>query len=276
MEGPALTAVLCALVGCGLFLSMLNNGSVMTFSTMLALAAVGAGYWSHHRHLAESEGEVDPATAQAVADAPPEAQAPPARGMPSWWRDPVVKDGTTGHVGAESGYLWGPDDGTDRPPPGSAAGRRDRDGGHGPEAGHRETGRGRLAFGTFLLAALAGLGGARAAWHSHPLGTSLEIGLACALGVLGLGILVSGWFGRTGGGTVTLALLVSVALAGAALLPKSVTAEWARRTWTPTSASEVRPVTSWARAPPGCGWTGCRHRRRGGRCPATSRSAPDG
>lgn len=232
VEGPALTAVLVALVGCGLFLSMLNNGSVMFFAEMLSTAAAGAGYWSHHRRQVESVGAVDPATAQAVADAPPEAKAPPTRGGPgpSWWRDPIVKDGTTGPVGAETGYLWGPDDGPYDPSDDAA------------RAGRSCRVRDRGSFGgwTFVVAVAAAAIGARAAWSSHPLGTSLEVGLACALGVFGLAMVISSRYGRTGPGTVVLAVLTCVLLAGAAALPESVTTEWARRTWEPTSAGEVR------------------------------------
>ncbi|MET7901706.1 PspC domain-containing protein [Streptomyces sp. NPDC005355] len=232
VEGPGLTAVLVALVGCGLFLSMLNNGSVMSFSFMLAITAAGAGYWSHHRRQAESVGAVDPATAQAVADAPPEAKAPPTRGGPgpSWWRDPIVKDGTTGPVGSESGYLWGPDDGPYDPSGDAARAERAR----------RVRDRASIGGWTFLLAVTAAVVGARVAWPSHPLGTSLEIGLACALGVFGLAMVVSSRYGRTGPGTVVLAALTCVLLAGAAALPKSVTTDWARRTWAPASVGAVR------------------------------------
>lgn len=104
VDGQALAAVLFALVGCGVFLSMLNNGSVLTFAVVVSLLLAGAGYWSRHR----DSSDPDPLAAQAVADAPPEAQAPPVpSAYPSWWRDPIVKDGT--HDGG-TGYLWGPED----------------------------------------------------------------------------------------------------------------------------------------------------------------------
>ncbi|ADI07906.1 integral membrane protein [Streptomyces bingchenggensis BCW-1] len=243
VEGPALTAVLCALVGCGLFLSMLNNGSVIFFSIMLTIAAAGAGTWSRHRHQAESGGVVDPATAQAVADAPPETKAPPpAWGNPSWWRDPIVKDGTTGPVGADTGYLWGPDDGSDGVSyAGGAAGRgaafrrlRRAPGASGASGGTS------IGGWTFLLALAAAVAGAGASWGSRPLGTSLEIGFACALGVFGLGIAVSSRYGRTGSGTIVLAVVTAALLAAAAWLPKSVTTDWSRRTWAPTSTAAVR------------------------------------
>ncbi|WP_229332158.1 PspC domain-containing protein, partial [Streptomyces sp. UNOC14_S4] len=74
VEGPALTAALCALVGCGLFLSMLNNGSVMAFALMLTIATAGAAYWSSHRPEGE-ETVAKGATAQKpqkTMEAPPE------------------------------------------------------------------------------------------------------------------------------------------------------------------------------------------------------------
>ncbi|CAM5472222.1 hypothetical protein SVIOM342S_02603 [Streptomyces violaceorubidus] len=102
VDGQALAAVLFALVGCGIFLTMLRNGGVLTFAVVLSLLLAGAGYWSRHRRAPEP----DPLSAQAVADAPPEAQAPPIMyTWPSWWRGPIVKDGT--HDGG-TGYLWGP------------------------------------------------------------------------------------------------------------------------------------------------------------------------
>ncbi|MFD8284614.1 PspC domain-containing protein [Streptomyces solisilvae] len=234
VEGPGLTAVLVALVGCGLFLSMLNNASVMYFSFMLALAAAGAGYWSHHRRQAQSVGAVDAATAQAVADAPPETKAPPTRGGPSWWRDPIIKDGTTGPLGSaagagsRTGYLWGPDDG----PYDKAEAKAER--------ARRVPDRASIGGWAFLVAVAAAVVGARAGWSSQPLGTSLEIGFACALGVFGLALVIGSRWGRAGGGTVFLALLTSVLLAGAAALPDSVTPDWARRTWAPTSVAALR------------------------------------
>ncbi|WP_431043845.1 PspC domain-containing protein [Streptomyces sp. P1-3] len=268
VEGTALTAVLCALVGCGLFLSMLNKGSVIAFSLMLSLATVGAAYWSRHRYEPESgAGEADAAAAQAAAGgapvpktataakgygtAPPETQAPPTLGGPSWWRDPIVKDGTTGHVG--TGYLWGPDDGPDeayetsgapsatrfrRAPGGAVGGRGDeRDG---------ERGRGRadeppsISGWTLLTALTAAAVGIAASWSAQPLGTSLEIGLAGALAVFAVGIAISSRYGRTGAGTLVAAVLTSVLLAGAAALPKSVTTDWRRETWRPANAEAVR------------------------------------
>ncbi|MBB5934742.1 PspC domain-containing protein [Streptomyces zagrosensis] len=234
VEGSALTAVLAALVGCGLFLSMLNNGSVVAFSMMLSLAAAGAGYWSRHRRHAENDGAVDPATAQAVADAPPETRAPPVPGSPSWWRDPIVKDGTTGlprsaRPAPAAGYLWGPDDTPYEPRTGSSVAA--------PPVPRGDAIGGR----TFLLALCAAAIGTGSTWDTQPLGTSLEVGLACALAVFGIALTVSSLYGRTSGGTIVSVVLTAALLASAAALPKSVTTDWQERTWRPVKAADLRP-----------------------------------
>ncbi|MFJ9854147.1 PspC domain-containing protein [Streptomyces sp. NPDC101150] len=253
VEGSALTALLFALVGCGLFLTTLGKGSVLSFVIMLTLAVAGCAYWSRRRHRAEAEGleSMDAATAQAVADAPPETQAPPAPNSPSWWRDPRSREATAG-----LGYLWGPDktplDVTyefehgrygesgrrgdwsvrDRPrPPMPAADRAPRP---GARAGRSIGGR------TFLLALFAGAGAAVAVSRHDALAPALQAGLSCALVVFGLGLVTSAWLGRTGGGTVFMVVVTAVLLAGATVLPDNITAEWQRRTWSPTSLSAVQ------------------------------------
>ncbi|MEU4165758.1 PspC domain-containing protein [Streptomyces sp. NPDC026665] len=238
VDGPALTAVLFALVGCGVFLSMLKNGGVLTFAVVLSLLLAGAGYWSHNRGAADP----DPLAAQAVADAPPEAKAPPVPdSYPSWWRDPIVKDGS--HVGG-TGYMWGPVEtrdrdvadaldsaarGTSRPAPRT-----------GPERGPR--GPRPIGGRVFLLALLAGGLTTSLNWHDHSLGTSLQAGLAAALIVFGLGIAVSSFRGRTGAGTVFLALITAALLAASAALPKDIGTHWVRTDWTPATAAGVRPA----------------------------------
>ncbi|AIS00071.1 PspC domain-containing protein [Streptomyces glaucescens] len=239
VDGQALAAVLFALVGCGVFLSMLNNGSVLTFAVVLSLLLAGAGYWSQRRGAPDP----DPLAAQAVADAPPEAQAPPAPVSYSWWRDPIVKDGT--HVGG-TGYLWGPGD------------SRDRDIALTVSLGLDEYPHGRETWGArrgsppkprgprwiggwvFLLALVAGGLGTGLTWDGHPLGTSLQSGLACALAVFGLGIAVSAFLGRTGAGSVFLAVVTAALLAGAAALPKDIGTQWTRTTWQPVAAADLR------------------------------------
>ncbi|MFG3546804.1 PspC domain-containing protein [Streptomyces sp. NPDC047725] len=236
VDGQALAAVLFALVGCGVFLTLLNNGGVLTFAVVLSLVLAGAGYWSHHRGVPGP----DPTAAQAVADAPPEAKAPPAAATsPSWWRDPIVKDGT--HVGG-TGYLWGPRDSHDRDVAAATAAGRGAHRDRGAPAGWRPQPRGPRGIGgwIFLLALLAGFLGTRLTWDTHPLGTSLQTGLACALAVFGAGIAVSAFLGRTGAGSVFLAIVTAALLAGSATVPRDVGTEWVRSTWRPVTAADVR------------------------------------
>ncbi|MGW0992870.1 PspC domain-containing protein [Streptomyces sp. NPDC002520] len=240
VDGQALAAVLFALVGCGVILTTLRNGGVLAFAVVLSLLLAGAGYWSRRRGAPDP----DPLSAQAAADAPPEAQAPPITiTYPSWWRDPIVKDGT--HVGG-TGYLWGPGDtrGQDLAPdldiridtPWTA---------HGPIRTPRtDTPRPRgphwIGGWVFLFALLAGGLGTGLTWDTRPLGTSLQIGLACALAVFGLGIALSAFLGRTGTGSVFLALVTAALLVGAAVLPKDITSHWKETSWKPVAASDVR------------------------------------
>ncbi|MFJ1611717.1 MULTISPECIES: PspC domain-containing protein [unclassified Streptomyces] len=239
VEGASLIAALLALIGCGLFLSMLGNGGTLAFSAMLSLAVVGFAVWTQNRRTAAPEDPLHPATAQAVADAPPEVKAPPSPGSPSWWRDPIIKDGTSGPVGP--GYLWGPADA-------APDDRKVRPRGATPEnpfrAPRRESGTtGPASIGglVFLLALIAGWLGSGLSWESHPLGTSLQIGLAAALAVFGLGMLVSAFFGRTGFGTVMLSMVTAALLAGASALPKDISTQWVREGWRPASVAAVQP-----------------------------------
>ncbi|NGO47404.1 PspC domain-containing protein [Streptomyces ureilyticus] len=236
VDGQALTAVLFALVGCGVFLSMLGNGGVLTFATTLALVLAGAGYWSRQRGAPGP----DPLAAQAVGDAPPEAQAPPVpASFSSWWRDPIVKDGT--HVGG-TGYLWGPSDTRGRD---IAAAVNIAQGNYRPDIRAREPKpRGPRWIGgwVFLLALLAGALGTGATWEEHALGTSLQAGLASALIVLGTGIAVSAFLGRTGAGSVFLAITTAALLACSAALPKDISTHWVRTNWTPAAVADVRPA----------------------------------
>ncbi|MFD4969737.1 PspC domain-containing protein [Streptomyces sp. NPDC058424] len=241
VDGPALAAVLFALVGCGVFLSMLGNGSVLSFGVVLSLLLAGAGYWSQHRGAPGP----DPLAAQAAADAPPEAKAPPVPAIyPSWWRDPIVKDGT--HVGG-TGYLWGPRDSRGRDVAaavsiglGAHAGEYTRPVRTEPP---RPRPRGPRGIGgwVFLLALLAGTLGTRLTWDGDALGTSLQAGLACALAVFGLGMVVSAFLGRTGFGSILLALITAALLGTSAALPKDVTTQWGHRTWQPAATAGVRP-----------------------------------
>ncbi|MFJ4948810.1 PspC domain-containing protein [Streptomyces sp. NPDC088760] len=240
VDGQALAAVLFTLVGCGIFLTLLKNGAVLAFATVLSLLLAGAGYWSPRRGAPGP----DPLAAQAAADAPPEAQAPPVvTTYPSWWRDPIVKDGS--HVGG-TGYLWGPDDARERDlvsvmDVGMAAPWTHPGAIRPPHAAPpRPRGPRWIGGWVFLLALLAGGLGTGLGWHTHPLGTSLQAGLAGALAVFGLGIAVSAVLGRTGAGTVFLALVTAALLAGAAALPRDITTDWRKTSWKPAAAAQVR------------------------------------
>ncbi|MGW3954306.1 PspC domain-containing protein [Streptomyces sp. NPDC004752] len=238
VDGQALAAVLFALVGCGAFLTMLKNSDVLTFGIVLSLLLAGAGYWSQRRGAPDP----DPLAAQAVADAPPEPQAPPApTAYPSWWRETIVKDGT--HDGG-TGYLWGPASAVDRDPAGA---RRFGPGmpwgdARGPRtAPHRPRGPRWIGGWVFLLALLAGALGTCWAWDRQPLGTALQIGLSCALAVFGLGVAVSSFLGRTGAGSLFLALITATLLAGSTQLPKDITTHWQKASWRPAAVADVRP-----------------------------------
>ncbi|MFR0357757.1 PspC domain-containing protein [Streptomyces sediminimaris] len=241
VDGQALTAVLFALVGCGVFLTMLRNGGVLAFAVVLSLLLAGAGYWSRQRGTPDP----DPLAAQAAADAPPEAQAPPVpAAYPSWWRDPIVKDGT--HDGG-TGYLWGPRDSRDRDI--AAAVNISRGTSWTDRAGLRTARapapkpRGPRWIGgwLFLLALLAGGLGTGLTWKDHALGTSLQAGLAAALIVFGLGIALSAFLGRTGAGSVFLAVVTAALLAASAALPKDINTHWIRTTWQPAAVADLRP-----------------------------------
>ncbi|MEV0638866.1 PspC domain-containing protein [Streptomyces sp. NPDC050619] len=239
VDGQALTAVLFALVGCGVFLTLLNNGGVLTFAVVLSLLLAGAGYWSRQRGAPDT----DPLGAQAVADAPPEAQAPPVpAAYSSWWRDPIVKDGT--HVGG-TGYLWGPQDSRDRDIAAavniSLGSSWDHRGGIPTPRAQPPKPRGPRWIGGWVLvfALIAGTLGTRLTWEDRTLGTSVETGLACALVVFGIGIAVSAFLGRTGAGSVFLAVITAALLAGSAALPKDINTHWERTDWRPAAVADV-------------------------------------
>ncbi|QKW08686.1 PspC domain-containing protein [Streptomyces sp. NA04227] len=248
VDGPALTAVLCKLVGTGLFLSMMSNATVVTFATALSLMLAATAYWSRQRVEADG-GETretagtgkDAPAATVYGGAPPEAQAPPAPDrVESWWREPIVKDGT--HVGG-TGYLWGPPELED---PASVPGVlrsafRPRPQGPKPPAPEPKSKGPRWIGGWIVLLALvAGGVGTGATWEHVNLGASLQTGLASALAVLGLGIALSSWYGRTGSGSMLLAVLTAGLLGASAALPSNITTDWMDRTWHPASAAQVR------------------------------------
>ncbi|MGY4982391.1 PspC domain-containing protein [Streptomyces sp. 900105755] len=241
VDGQALAAVLFALVGCGVLLTMIRNGQVLAFAVVLSLLLAGAGYWSRRRGAPDP----DPLSAQAVADAPPEAQAPPIPiSYPSWWRDPIVKDGT--HVGG-TGYLWGPADVPGPQVPGldfrlSTPWVHGQDVRTRPSPPPKPRGPRWIGGWIFLFALVAGGLGTGLTWDTHPLGTSLQAGLACALIVFGLGTALSSFLGRTGAGSLFLALLTAALLAAATALPSNISTHWTRASWTPATMAEVSPA----------------------------------
>lgn len=93
----------------------------------------------------------------------------------------------------------------------------------------------------FLLAMVAAGLGTGLTWETEPLGTSLQTGLVAALGVFGLGLVVSSFLGRTGFGTVFLTVVTAGLLALATTLPDRITTDWVRETWAPASAAAVQP-----------------------------------
>jgi phage shock protein PspC (stress-responsive transcriptional regulator) len=258
VEGGSLSAILIALVGCGLFLASLGSRSV-PFSVLLIGVVAGAAYWSQHRRQIETaaaEGaKLDPTTAHAVADAPPEAQAPPVPVPTSWWREPLPKnEGAAAGAplwnrpGAATGYLWGPEEAL---PYASPPGAHERPGkglrkpaaasGAGARSPARQSSGGSLGALTFLLALLAIGASLGASWDGNPLPTALTIALSCGLAVFGLGHAVSAFVGRTGPGTIFCIVLTSGLLAVAVALPNDISTHIQDTTWAPSATDEVKP-----------------------------------
>ncbi|MCP9957668.1 MULTISPECIES: PspC domain-containing protein [Streptomyces] len=238
VEGASLIAVLTAMVGCGLFLSMVGgNGGTIGFALLLVCAVGGAAVWSRRRRLAGG-GESAAAPHPAGPDAPPETKAPPLMVAPSWWRDPIVKDGSTGPVPV--GYLWGPADGPH-------AGLREdphRAWGALPDAPRRAVAAPReprsVGGLVLLLAAAAGYAGTAATWDG-PLGVSLQFGLGAALAVFASGLIISSFLGRTGFGTLLMTVVTALLLAGASAVPPQIGTAWTRAQWAPASLADLRP-----------------------------------
>ncbi|MFE2009306.1 PspC domain-containing protein [Streptomyces sp. NPDC059491] len=244
VSGASLTALLMALVGCGILLSMLHSGTMLGSGMLVAAVVSAAAVWSRRRQsgVVEPESRVE---AAAAALAAPETKAPPLVEFPSWWKDPIVKDGSTGKVAV--GYLWGPHGvldengrvGGEVPKPGSQWGPAPAAPGR-PEPSVRRSPRS-IAGPIHLLAVLAAVLGTALTWETRPLGTSLQIGLAAALAVFGLGLVVSSFLGRIGFGTVFRTVVTAALLAGATALPQQITTDWVRETWTPASVAVVQP-----------------------------------
>lgn len=226
IEGAPLTAVLMTLVGCGLYASMIGNGTNQAFSLILLFATAGAVYWSIQRRRAPGE-TVSPATATAVVDAPPAAQAPPEPGgSPSWWRDPLSKE--------QPAYLWGPDDGPDDESDRQAWKDRKK----AVEAGQECNWPFSLVV--FLLTVTALAVGTGVSWPYRAAPASAEIGLAAALGVLGTAFVVASFAGRARGGTAFFSVLTLAALVGTTALPRTGGHGVGSTTWRPVSTTAVR------------------------------------
>jgi phage shock protein PspC (stress-responsive transcriptional regulator) len=223
IEGAPLTAVLMALVGCGLYASMLGNGANQAFSLILLAATAGAVYWSQQRGRMQATGEAASVAASAVADAPPAAQAPPEPGAkPSWWRDPLTKDPS---------YLWGPDDGP--------YGEEDRRAWRERKKAVRRKREWAFSLVVLLLTVTALAVGTGVSWQYQPVGVSLEIGLSAALGVLGFAFVIASFAGRAREGTAFWSIVMIAGLIVAASLPKSGQGV-GETTWQPLTASAVQ------------------------------------
>ncbi len=96
----------------------------------------------------------------------------------------------------------------------------------------------RLGLLTASVAALAagGLVAADAAGALHPSPADV---LAVMLGVIGLGLVGSAWWG-TARGLVPLGLLVALGLGVASVVPSGLSLTAGQRTWTPVSATDLR------------------------------------
>ncbi|MEK8144572.1 PspC domain-containing protein [Streptomyces sp. M10(2022)] len=187
VEGASLIALLMALVGCGLLLSMLHNSGMLAFAAMLSLAVVGFTVWTQHRGTAAPDEPRDVAASQSPAGstpagghgAPPEVKAPPTRDTPSWWRDPSSRTAQRARsrpatCGVPAVRPTTPGDGRD-PHDGPARAHGGRRVPHAaPCSG--DPGPRRIGGLVFLLALIAGSLGTKLDWETQPLGSSLQTG----------------------------------------------------------------------------------------------------
>jgi phage shock protein PspC (stress-responsive transcriptional regulator) len=222
IEGAPLTAVLMALVGCGLYASMIGNASNQAFSLILLFATAGAVYWSQRRRSAVEP--VSPAAAAAAVDAPPAVAPPPEPGGPSWWRVPLTKEAPA--------YLWGPDDGPYGPEDRQAWRARKR-------AARAETRNWPFSLAVAVLALTALGAGTGASWPYQPAAAAVEIGLAAMLAVFGVAYCLASFAGAAKGGTTFFAVLTLAALVGTAALPKTGGHGLGPTTWRPLTAAGV-------------------------------------
>ncbi len=251
VDGASLVAPLLALIGCGLFLSMLHNRGMLSFAALLTVAVVGFAVWTQSRRTAAPE---DPA-------APPGTPAAPS-GPGAHRRARHAPAGGEGPADAgQSVVVAGPDRqgrhhraGRLRLSVGAAGHRRGRGAGRGegraahsdapfrtPQPSSEPRGPRSIGGPVFLTALVAGGLGTGLSWEHQPLGTALQIGLVAALAVFGLGLLIASLLGRTGFGTVFMAVVTAGLLAGATALPEDIDTSWARQEWRPASVTAVQP-----------------------------------
>jgi hypothetical protein len=55
-------------------------------------------------------------------------------------------------------------------------------------------------------------------------------------------VAVSAFLGRTGAGSIILAVVTAGLLAGSAALPEDIGTDWKQTTWAPTSVAQIRPA----------------------------------
>ncbi|MYW29431.1 PspC domain-containing protein, partial [Streptomyces sp. SID2119] len=60
VDGASLVALLLALIGCGLFLSMLGNRGMLAFAALLTVAVVGCSVWTQSRRTSAPEDPAAP------------------------------------------------------------------------------------------------------------------------------------------------------------------------------------------------------------------------
>ncbi|MEU6940763.1 PspC domain-containing protein, partial [Streptomyces rubiginosohelvolus] len=70
VDGASLVALLLALIGCGLFLSMLHNRGMLSFAALLTVAVVGFAVWTQSRRTADPEAPAAPPGAPAAPPGP--------------------------------------------------------------------------------------------------------------------------------------------------------------------------------------------------------------
>ncbi|MEV4192565.1 LiaF domain-containing protein, partial [Streptomyces toxytricini] len=102
--------------------------------------------------------------------------------------------------------------------------------------------RGGIGGRVFVLAMLAGGVATAAVWEDSTLSHALQIGLASVLAVFGLGLAVSSFRGRTGFGTILMALATAGLLAVSAALPAEIGTDWRDVRWRPAAVADVQPV----------------------------------